>query len=41
MADGLSSNEIMCVLQDQDGTIWMGTADGITRISRQALLDLP
>jgi ligand-binding sensor domain-containing protein/signal transduction histidine kinase len=30
-ADGLVSNQIRCLLQGQDGTLWVGTEGGLTR----------
>jgi len=35
--DGLSDPEVKYILQDQDGNIWFGTADGITRLTAEAL----
>jgi ligand-binding sensor domain-containing protein len=35
--DGLSNNEIKVIKQDQQGNIWLGTRDGLTRINRTAL----
>jgi signal transduction histidine kinase/ligand-binding sensor domain-containing protein/DNA-binding NarL/FixJ family response regulator len=29
--DGLSNNEVLCVLQDHNGFIWFGTANGLNR----------
>jgi signal transduction histidine kinase/ligand-binding sensor domain-containing protein/DNA-binding response OmpR family regulator len=29
--DGLSSNNVLCVLQDQKGFLWFGTANGLNR----------
>ncbi|MBL7813754.1 MAG: histidine kinase [Saprospiraceae bacterium] len=31
MADGLSSNFISCIVQDDDGFIWLGTIEGLNR----------
>ncbi len=31
-ADGLAGNHVMCLDGDADGTIWAGTADGLSRI---------
>ena len=29
--DGLSNNDVLCVLQDQKGFVWFGTANGLNR----------
>ena len=31
MASGLSHNSALCVIQDQQGFIWIGTRDGLNR----------
>lgn len=31
MADGLSSNDIRCMVQDDDGFLWLGTQEGLNR----------
>ena len=35
--DGLSHSEVLCMLQDIDGDLWIGTADGVTRLNASAL----
>ncbi len=37
MASGLASNQVRAVLQQQDGTIWVGSSQGLTRIREQKL----
>lgn len=39
-ADGLAHNEVKVMLQDADGDLWLGTADGLTRIKAAALARL-
>ncbi|ADY53186.1 hypothetical protein Pedsa_2644 [Pseudopedobacter saltans DSM 12145] len=29
--DGLSQNVVLCMIQDREGYIWMGTEDGLNR----------
>ena len=29
--DGLSSNEVLCILQDSHGFVWIGTFNGLNR----------
>jgi ligand-binding sensor domain-containing protein len=31
IADGLSNNEVSCLIQDERGFMWIGTADGLNR----------
>ena len=31
VVDGLSNNEVHCILQDHQGFIWIGTNDGLNR----------
>jgi len=38
MAEGLSDNEIKCILQDKEGRIWLGTRNGITVIANEEAL---
>jgi ligand-binding sensor domain-containing protein len=37
---GLSGLEVKTILQTSDGDLWIGTENGITRISAEALRDL-
>ena len=34
-AEGLPTNEIRSLFQDRDGTIWIGTRLGLTRLSER------
>jgi len=38
--DGLSDDEVKAFLRDSDGNLWLGTRDGITYISRDAVKSL-
>lgn len=38
--DGLSDDEVKAFLRDSDGNLWLGTRDGITYISRDAVNSL-
>ena len=35
-ADGLAASEVKVAVQDRDGTLWLGTIDGVTRINTAA-----
>ena len=35
--DGLSSNTVLSIYQDQQGTLWLGSDEGITRISEKEI----
>jgi ligand-binding sensor domain-containing protein len=36
-ADGLAASEIKTMLEDVDGNLWLGTSDGVIRLSTEAL----
>ena len=38
--DGLSDNDISCIMEDQDGNLWFGTADGLCRFDRKVFSHL-
>lgn len=38
--DGLSNPEVKAMLQDNEGNLWIGTRDGLTRINIQGLVYL-
>jgi len=38
--DGLSGLEVKAILQTSDGSIWLGTESGLTRITAEALRGL-
>ena len=38
--DGLSHDEVKTIVEDEDGNLWLGTADGITKLSATALRTL-
>lgn len=35
--NGLSDNEVKCMMQDKEGNLWLGTRDGVTYISKNHL----
>jgi ligand-binding sensor domain-containing protein len=37
--DGLSNNEVKVIREDENGNIWIGTRNGITRISKGGVED--
>lgn len=37
--DGLADNWIYCLLQGRDGTLWVGTKDGFSRLRSDGRLD--
>lgn len=39
-ADGLSDNEVKCMLEDGDGNLWCATRDGLTIIDRETLIQI-
>jgi ligand-binding sensor domain-containing protein len=41
MADGLVGDEIMCMLEDPEGNLWLGQELGLTRIAASVLQSWP
>ncbi len=39
-ANGLAHNEVKVMLQDADGNLWLGTSDGLTRITASVLAQM-
>ena len=39
-ANGLAHNEVKVMLQDADGNLWLGTSDGLTRITASVLVQM-
>ncbi len=36
-ADGLASNYVRAIFEDADGTLWIGTPSGVSRLSIDSL----
>lgn len=41
IADGLYTNFVQCLLEDQDGNIWIGTSDGICKYDGETISKVP
>ena len=39
-ADGLSDDEVKCMMEDGDGNLWCATRDGLTIIDRETLVEI-
>ena len=37
--DGLAGNDVLCILEDRSGRLWVGTADGVSRWDGQLFVN--
>ena len=37
--DGLAGNDVLCILEDRSGRLWVGTADGVSRWDGQRFVN--